>query len=358
MPINPKHALILDGSRNHFFCCGVNHAGQLGTGDQISIEKFTKVDLPVPFSSLSAGENHSLGISELDGALWSWGSNSHGQLGQGRKVEFLKEPTKIPNTQSFVQVSAGNLFSLALDSNGDVWSFGFSGKGRLGLGKGKGNQFTPERIDTLNDIKSISAGNCHGIALDNSGIVWSFGSNQFGQLGVGNSKDRAEPSKIEGVQDIVQISSGHSHNLLLDSSGRVWSFGSNILGELGNSDNPTKRIVPELIPNVENIIQVFAAGSSSIIINNDHKVFVFGHNDCAKLGFENDALCFVSPTEQENWRNTTIFPGAYHTVIVDELGNLFFCGYMDLVDVQAGQQEGIFVEQRNNQPLMKRALDN
>jgi alpha-tubulin suppressor-like RCC1 family protein len=118
MPVNECHSLVLDGSGNHFFTCGLNDSGQLGTGDTINKEKFTQVNLPVKFISLSAGfENHSLGIAEGDGSLWSWGSNSQGQLGQGEGVPNLTQPTQIPDTHSFVQISAGDQFSLALDSN-------------------------------------------------------------------------------------------------------------------------------------------------------------------------------------------------------------------------------------------------
>jgi alpha-tubulin suppressor-like RCC1 family protein len=132
---NQYHALVLDDSGEHFFCCGKNDCGQLGTGDKNDRALFTQVDLPEKFISLIAGySNHSLGISKSDGSLWSWGSNSHGQLGQGNQISQLNQPTKISGTHSFVQISAGENFSLALDSMGQVWSFGDSSYGRLGLG--------------------------------------------------------------------------------------------------------------------------------------------------------------------------------------------------------------------------------
>jgi alpha-tubulin suppressor-like RCC1 family protein len=95
------------------------------------------------------------------------------QLGQGEEVKYLTQPTQIPDTHSFVQISAGHQFSLALDSdehgfNEHVWSFGNGMYDCLGLGDGEENRYKPTRIESLSNIKSISAGNQFGIVLDHS----------------------------------------------------------------------------------------------------------------------------------------------------------------------------------------------
>jgi alpha-tubulin suppressor-like RCC1 family protein len=330
MPVNRNHSLVLDGSGNHFFTCGTNDSGQLGTGDTIEKEKFTQVNLPVKFISLSAGyPDHSLGIAEGDGSLWSWGSNSHGQLGQGEEVPELTQPTKILNTHSFVQISAGDQFSLALDSNEHVWSFGNSAHGRLGLGTGVENRFRPTRIESLSNIKSISAGLAFGIVLDDSGSLWSFGSYTFGQLGLGDTTNRNTPCKIEGgIPQIIQISSGYYYNLILDSHGGVLSFGYNLCGQLGHSGTTSKNI-PEMIPNLVDIVQIFAAGNTSIVKNDSQQYFVFGYNASYREATRGN---IPSPVEQENWRGKIIFPGGHHTVILDEEGFLTFLGeYPDFI---------------------------
>jgi len=327
MPVSIHHSLVLDGSGNHLFTCGYNYAGQLGTGDSIDKEKFTQVNLPVKFISLSVGHtDHSLGIAEIDGSLWSWGSNSHGQLGQGTGVPNLTQPTQIPDTHSFVQISAGYQFSLALDSNEHVWSFGNSDNGRLGLGEGVRNrfQFRPTRIKSLSHIKSISAGAHFGIVLDHSGSLWSFGYNADRQLGLGDTTIRWSPCKIvgiEGIPQIVQVSCGLNHSLILDSHGRVFSFGYNANGQLGHSGTMQKNI-PEMIPNLVDVVQIFAAGNTSIVQNDSHQYFVFGQNNDYRAETGN----ILSPVEQENWRGKIIFPGGNHIAILDEDGFLSFLG--------------------------------
>jgi alpha-tubulin suppressor-like RCC1 family protein len=352
MPVNQCHSLVLDGNGNHFFACGDNERGQLGTGDTIEKETFTQVNLPVKFISLSAGyKDHSLGIAEWDRSLWSWGSNKYGQLGQGDEVTKLTQPTQIPDTHSFVQISAGHRFSLALDSNEHVWSFGNDDSGRLGLGDGFANRFRPTRIESLSNIKSVSAGLGFGIVLDHSGSLWSFGENYFGQLGHGDREARWSPCKIEGIPQIVQVSSGNHYNLILDYQGGVLSFGKNGYGQLGHSGTENKNI-PEMIPNLVDIVQIFAAGNTSIVKNDSQQVFIFGRN-CSYRAEEGNIL---TPVEQENWRDKIIFPGGSHTVILDEEGFLSFLGNWPGFVLKGKHEPKLNFSRSQKAPNTKKAL--
>jgi alpha-tubulin suppressor-like RCC1 family protein len=342
MPVNERHTLVLDGSGNHYFACGNNDYGQLGTGECYSEAKFTKVTLPIPFISISAGFHHSLGLSEC-GSLWSWGANDCGQLGHDEGISFLSKPTEILNTHSFIQISTGYEFSLALDSFGCVWSFG-SGFGNCDV------QFTPTRMPNLPKIKCISAGGNFGLTLDHSGTVWSFGINHQGQLGLGDYDDREFPSKMEGVPKIVQVSSGNEHGLILDDLGFVWSFGYNHFGQLAQKGRNYS--LPTKIQDLKDITHIIAAGCSSIVMNDQQQVFVFGANYDDSMEYEHGQIA-----EQKNWKNKIIIPGGFHALVIDELGNLFSYGcFNEEHGIQIpplGLQEGIFVEPKK--PWMKKA---
>lgn len=154
-------------------------------------------------------------------------------------------------------------------------------------------------------------------------------NSHVGQLGLGDNTNRSSPCKIEGVPPIVQVSSGYYHNLILDSHGEVFSFGQNEQGQLGHSVSTQNQNTPEMIPNLKDIVQIFAAGYSSIVKNNSQQFFVFGW-DCpfqteSQIGNGKWNKLF-SIVEQENWRDKIIFPGAQHTVILDEEGFLSFLG--------------------------------
>jgi alpha-tubulin suppressor-like RCC1 family protein len=357
MPANNEYALLLDTSGNHYFACGKNVEGQLGTGTTTGTVNFVQVNLPVKFIAIVASCNsHSLGISEWDGALWSWGSNSHGQLGLGEEISLTLIPTQIPNTHSFVQISAGHQYSLALDSYGHVWVFGEGEFGCLGLGSDKvENQFFPKQIEIPVEIKLISAGVNTSLLVDKSGCVWSFGYNSSGELGHGNQETIWSPCKIEALQDIIQVSCGYSHCLALNSLGNVWGFGFNCSGQLGISNKgfSTFLYTPEIIPNLDSIVQIFAVGHSSIFKNEQQQVFLVGDNRCFRFGQAHPDICI--PIEVENWKGKTIIPGGDHVLIIDELGNLFFYGALEGIPEVKGQQEGIVIAQKKHL-LTKRAI--
>jgi alpha-tubulin suppressor-like RCC1 family protein len=226
MPVNDNHVLIVN--ENHqVFACGFNSTGQVGIGTETqSVSRLTQIEIPVRILHVSAGLQHSLAVAE-DGSLWAFGDNNFGQLGLGIYLRSANTPTKIPETQNFCAISTGGYFSLALDRNGKVWSFGINQYGQLGLGDTV-HRHTPELNPHLENITVISAGLLHALALDIHGNIWSFGANANGELGLGDNRlSRHIPAKIPNLHDIQSLSSGYLHNLVLDRNGYVWCFGYN-----------------------------------------------------------------------------------------------------------------------------------
>jgi alpha-tubulin suppressor-like RCC1 family protein len=157
-----------------------------------------------------------------------------GQLGLGSAVASVNEPTQVPNTKGFTSVGTGRNFSIAVNSNGQVSSFGCNSHGQLGFSELK-NKDIPTIQPDLTNISSISVGYRHTLALTNDGVVHSFGFNHNGELGVGdkigtNISECSNPHRVMG--NIVQISSGFNHNLLLTRDHQVYVFGLNTFGKL------------------------------------------------------------------------------------------------------------------------------
>jgi len=347
MPVNSQLAVLLgaDGETLTWLCASNNK----GLAEEEPVPDLaSQVVLQRKMSSVSAGEGLCIGIASDDGSLWSW------ELGRECKI-----PTQIPSVQNFVQVSVGGLFFLALDKDKSVWSYGKNDTGQLGIGydRGKPNYYpTLTKISSLSNISQISAGHSHSIVLDCNGDMWSFGRCLYGELGLGQIGPKWSPCKIERVGEIVQVSCGYFSNLALDALGQVWSFGSNSSGQLGDGSRPDQ-LVPQKIITQENIIQVYCGGWTSYIVDADHRVFVFGESTYREFGLDGNR--FETPTEQESWFNNTIIPGAYHTLVVDEEGNLFFHGVLfentSITFHKPRNQQDLKVAVRNNRQLVKRA---
>lgn len=86
----------------------------------------------------------------------------------------------------------------------------------------------------MKNIISIDAGSNHSAILDNIGVLYTFGNNRCGQLGVGSYRDEFEPIPNKRItENVVQVSCGLEHTLVLTVGGKVYAMGSNINGQLG-----------------------------------------------------------------------------------------------------------------------------
>ncbi|WP_240941015.1 S-layer homology domain-containing protein [Paenibacillus sp. HB172176] len=177
-----------------------------------------------------------------DGTVRATGNNSLGQLGNGtresisyqRSTEVLIDrDTRLKNIQA---IAAGDNFTIALDHNGQVWSWGFNQYGALGHRTENTESVYATMINGLNDIQSISADYQNVLALDKSGQVWQWGTYVSPYAGV-DSEAISSPIKVrtEGapLNHIEKISAGALTNLALDENGRVWGWGINRYGTLG-----------------------------------------------------------------------------------------------------------------------------
>lgn len=246
-----SYSLALDEYGN-VWAWGWNYYGELG--DNSNTSRYTPVLTDKSLMShkivaISAGENHSLAVDET-GDVWAWGGNGYGKLGDGYIIN-KNTPVRTDKshmTDKIIAVSAGSNHSLALDEYGNVWAWGRNNWGQLGDNSNV-TRYTPVRTDNSlmsYKIVAISAGQYHSMALDETGDVWTWGSNNSGQLGDNTNTERYVPVKSDKSlmsDKIVTISAGDIHSLALDKNGDVWAWGRNYSGQLGDGSN-TNRNTP------------------------------------------------------------------------------------------------------------------
>jgi alpha-tubulin suppressor-like RCC1 family protein len=185
-------ALKKDGT---LWACGSNIYGSLGLGDTADRHSFTEVSSAHDWAHVSAGIGYSLAIKK-DGTLWAWGDNSFGELGLGDTVE-RNSPTQVGSASDWAAVACLGHHSVALQTDGTLWAWGENCYGQLGLGDTT-NRLSPTQVGTSRDWAAIAPGSSDSydtVALQTNGTLWAWGFNQFGQLGLGDTTDRSIPTE-------------------------------------------------------------------------------------------------------------------------------------------------------------------
>lgn len=303
-----SHSAALKG--NDLYTWGRNNYGQSGLGYTSSVfipnENVThpitpmKVNTPTNFVSLSFMQNFSVAIDE-NGDVYTWGYDKNGELGRGKdnrdncsKTEDCRLTiAKVDGLSNIVAIDAGLSHTLALDKNGDVYGFGTNGDGELGDGT-KVSNAVPVKVVFPEDnvkIKQVTTGSDFSIAIDTDGQLWAWGRNNYGQSGQGNDDDdQLVPVKVTlgDNEKAKSASAGTGHILALTESGNVYAWGSNSLSQIGyngysfkNSKNVWEREIhtpTKIITNYKNnpVVQVHAGGHSSYILRADGKVYPWG----------------------------------------------------------------------------------
>jgi alpha-tubulin suppressor-like RCC1 family protein len=270
---------------------GWNQFGQLGLGDNTNRNVPTQVGAGTNWASVAAGGYSTLAV-KTDGTLWSWGYNSNGQLGLGSSGAGTDKnvPTQVGAGTNWASVSAGGYYTLAVKTDGTLWSWGDNSNGQLGLGpSGAGDKNSPQQVGTDANWASVVAGQFHALAVKTDGTLWSWGYNRNGQLGLGNSgvgTDRNVPTRVGTDTNWASVTAGGYDTLAMKTDGTLWSWGDNSSGQLGlgNSGMGTDRNVPTQVGTDTNWASVAASYDFTLAVKTDGTLYAWGNNGAGQLG--------------------------------------------------------------------------
>lgn len=232
------------------FTWGYGASGALGHGDTNSVPN------PKPISTLEdvtiihieSGGFHTAAVSS-SGELWTWGRGDMFQLGHSKSLMFKDDMGSVvlrpmpvayftSNRITVKGVSCGEAHTVALDSEGHLYAFGWGAYGQLGLGAWDAKQKRAEKvrkIKGLADVKvmSIACGLLFSACVTEMGQVWVWGCNDSGQLGLGSTPKQAlTPTCLESLlsENVIDIVCGESHTMALTRSGGVYGWGKGLAG--------------------------------------------------------------------------------------------------------------------------------
>jgi alpha-tubulin suppressor-like RCC1 family protein len=236
-------------------CWGNDNYGQLGNGPGVSSSSQPElVDVSTitgskRFRQISCGRRHTCGVTG-DGQIYCWGYNNHGQLGIGSIGGDSHVPVQVSTSQVsgeayFIEVSAGEDYTCAITSEGALYCWGEDTNGRLGDGGTETDQSEPVAVNTATItgetyFRSISAGDKHACGITATGRVYCWGSDANGALGDGGGEvDALSPSEVNtaviaGQKSFIKVQNGYNFSCGITADRVTYCWGQNDYGQLGN----------------------------------------------------------------------------------------------------------------------------
>ncbi|CAK8999228.1 unnamed protein product [Durusdinium trenchii] len=333
------------------YTAGDNDSGQLGrSGKRTKPFKIDSIE-HLPVESVAAGNGFTVLAGKLDGRLMGVGRGDRGQLGMGGADRDDKERVKFSSAsgEQLLQISAGESHCLALCRSGKVLAFGENKHGQLGSGDFVSSA-TPKVVASLSSrpIVRVCCGAQHALARTATGLLWAWGCNEHGQLGLGDLKPRFRPEQVKAlrVSRCVDVAAGQRHSLALSEKGLVLAFGAGGSGQLGSGGiaetEPYPKVV-EVLKEVGICLQVACGHSHSLaLVQNEESlkesVYSWGLGSSGQLGLPKSQLqeqLKISPLPQKlkldpSYRVISLMSGplAHHSfLIVTRTSNGFANGY-------------------------------
>jgi alpha-tubulin suppressor-like RCC1 family protein len=235
--------------------------------------------------AVAAGHCHWLAL-RWDGTLWFWGRHAESDPIQLTPVQVLSGVTAM---------SAGYWHSLAATSDGTAWAWGYNGYGQLGEdGAAAPYRSSPAPVVGLSGVSAVAAGESHSLALTSDGKVWTWGDNMFGQLGDGTLLSRATPASVP-LAPAIAVAGGHFFSRALGANGAPWAWGMNVeyqglngnRGLLGDGTLAAQRTTPVPVSGLSGIAAL-SLGYGNVSTHTwkaDGTLWGWGANYWGELGY-------------------------------------------------------------------------
>ena len=279
------------------FTWGNNSNGQLGLGNTTYRSSPNQVGALTTWSKIAGGGagggTHTIAV-KTDGTLWTWGMNGSGQLGIGGATSY-SSPKQVGALTTWSKIAAGRAYTVSVKTDGTLWTWGDNNVGQLGLGNIT-NYSSPKQVGALTTWLAISGGGySHTIAVKTDGTLWTWGRNTEGQLGLGNTTGRSSPVQVGALTTWSTVAAGYAHTIAVKTDGTLWTWGRNDRGQLGLGDT-TYKSSPNQVGSLTTWSKVSAGAHHSISVKTDGTLWTWGRNNDGQSGLGNTTY-YSSPKQ-------------------------------------------------------------
>ena len=231
----------------------------------------------------AATSDNTVHIIDEDGNLWGWGDNDYGQLGDGNKSNNKLDVTyakRIANDIKFKEIYDARHYTLAIDKDGNLWSWGRNNHGQLGNG-GAEDQFIPVKISqNIQFEKLVADSEGKAFAIDKDGNLYSWGYGRYG-FGDGTNESKNVPTKIlNGTKFVKAIGSDHTQ-YALDINANLWGWGNNDYDQFGIGNTQTQ-YDPIKVMEGTKVKEICGSIANGIIVDENNNIYFYGRNDTLK----------------------------------------------------------------------------
>ena len=293
-------------------CTVLNGSGTVGNADIRDVI----VDCTGSWKQVAAGLDFTVAV-RTDGTLYSWGNNIAGQLGDGTTTQ-RNAPGLVGI--GFASVAAGAFHTVAVKTDGSLYAWGDNSGGQLGLlGDGTvASHSVPVLVGT--GFASVAAGDAHTVAVKTDGSLYAWGRNDYGQLGDGTKMPRLTPTLIGS--GFAFVAAGQYHTIAVKTDGSLYAWGDNGYGQLGDGTT-TQRLTPTLIGS--GFASVATGIRHTVGVKTDGTLSSWGDNMVGQLG-DGTTAQRLTPTPIGSGF-ASVAAGDFHTIAVKWDHSLYAWGF-------------------------------
>ena len=319
--------------QGNLWAWGRNYEGQLGnnrtTGFSSNPTPVTTFAGGANWKQVSGGYSSTVAI-KTDGTLWVWGSNFQGNLGDNTTTNRCTPVTTFAGGNNWKQVAGGGAFIASIKTDGTLWTWGRNVNGPLGVNDTNSRTTPVTTFAGGTNWKQVACGYLYTLAIKTDGTLWTWGVNFFGQLGDNTTTNRSTPvTTFAGGTNWKQVAGGGQGScaVAIKTDGTLWTWGYNNHGQLGLNDTTTRTTPVTTFAGGTNWKQVAGGGYSTAAIKTDGTLWAWGYNVNGRLG-DNTTTDRLTPVTTfaggTNWKQVAC--GNNYTAAIKTDGTLWTWG--------------------------------
>ena len=282
-----------DVSAGTLWTWGIDANGALGQGTHETTKSVpTQVGSDEDWVVTASGVGAATNAIKSDGTLWTWGTQVHGQLGDGTAIGSgynRSSPAQVGAATNWGSLADDQRMTIgcykhtaAVRQDGTLWTWGNGGEGRLGHGNTTTLSVVTQ-VGSLTNWQHVVCGIESTYAIKSDGTLWGWGTNSNGQLGQGDTTNRSSPVQLGSATNWTQVASGYYHTLAINSSGQLWVCGHGGEGRLGTG-NTTGLSSLTQVGSLTDWAKLGAGGEHSLAIKTGGTLWTWGNGYHGNLG--------------------------------------------------------------------------